>query len=329
MASSSAVTLDDLASSASATPVLGGPLFYPKPDGIVKERSKSPNEQLPRQLLKDRLYIGNLHPTVDEYTLLQVFSKFGKVTKLDYLFHKTGLLKGKPRGYAFIEYGDNDEALKALTMAHEKPLRGRKLVVTFAHQAPLDQYGGVGSSSLKNRKTVMDTGRPTTLSMLKTGMSNRNEGTVDKIAQMEAKLRQMERTNPRPKPTNPSGDIEMDSPSPSGSATPPTSSLPYHPSLPSKPPPALPAHMTVQLPPKSNTPPTTRPKVPLPSLPMLPPSNGLDLLGKPLQKLTSTPGTSATSSQPRPAKSSKLIGVKIKSKKEKGQTDVMILPDSV
>lgn len=45
---------------------------------------------------------------MNRYTLLQVFSKFGKVTKLDYLFHKTGLLKGKPRGYAFIEYGNSD-----------------------------------------------------------------------------------------------------------------------------------------------------------------------------------------------------------------------------
>jgi RNA recognition motif-containing protein len=75
----------------------------------------------PRLVLKDRLYVGNLHPTVDEcvyqilsffnftvsrYTLLQVFSKFGKITKLDFLFHKTGGLKGKPRGYAFIEYGE-------------------------------------------------------------------------------------------------------------------------------------------------------------------------------------------------------------------------------
>jgi RNA recognition motif-containing protein len=75
----------------------------------------------PRLLLKDRLYVGNLHPTVDEYVcqvlrfinltasryaLLQVFSKFGKITKLDFLFHKTGALKGKPRGYAFIEYGE-------------------------------------------------------------------------------------------------------------------------------------------------------------------------------------------------------------------------------
>ncbi|PPQ67689.1 hypothetical protein CVT26_007416 [Gymnopilus dilepis] len=177
MASTSAVTLDDLASSTS--PSLDGHLFYPSTDNndAVPESSKAPVDHPSRQVLRDRLYVGNLHPTVDEYTLLQVFSKFGKVTKLDYLFHKTGPLKGKPRGYAFIEYGNPDDALKALTVAHEKPLRGRKLVVTFAHQAPLDQYGGVGiPSSLKNRKTMMDTGRPTALSMIKTGLGNRTEG---------------------------------------------------------------------------------------------------------------------------------------------------------
>jgi RNA recognition motif. (a.k.a. RRM, RBD, or RNP domain) len=42
------------------------------------------------------------------YALLQIFSKFGKVTKLDFLFHKTGPCKGKPRGYAFIEFGDQN-----------------------------------------------------------------------------------------------------------------------------------------------------------------------------------------------------------------------------
>lgn len=40
--------------------------------------------------------------------MLQVFSKFGKVTKLDFLFHKTGPSKGKPRGYAFVEYRGKD-----------------------------------------------------------------------------------------------------------------------------------------------------------------------------------------------------------------------------
>ena len=56
----------------------------------------------------DRLFVGNLSPTVDEYTLIQVFSKYGKITKLDFMFHKSGVLKGKPRGYAFIEFSNKD-----------------------------------------------------------------------------------------------------------------------------------------------------------------------------------------------------------------------------
>jgi len=56
----------------------------------------------------DRLYIGNLSPTVDEYTLIQIFQKYGKITKLDFMFHKSGVLKGKPRGFAFVEFSNRD-----------------------------------------------------------------------------------------------------------------------------------------------------------------------------------------------------------------------------
>ncbi|KAF8958416.1 hypothetical protein BDZ97DRAFT_1842014 [Flammula alnicola] len=329
MASSSAVTLDDLAPphstnlDATNTPTPDDHLFFPTIDDKepATERGGSPVEQ-PRQVLKDRLYIGNLHPSVDEYTLLQVFSKFGKVTKLDYLFHKTGLLKGKPRGYAFIEYGNKDDALKALTMAHEKPLRGRKLIVTFAHQAPLDQYGGVGiPSSLKSRKTMMDTGRPTTLSMLKTGMSNRHEGkTGDKIAMMEAKLRQMESTNPRPKPTPSSGDVNMDAPSLPGKPS-SGSFLPFHPSLPMKPPPTLPDQQTnIKRPPPPKPQLMSKPKPSASPLSILPPTLQSSAT-TPLLKSVSSSSTSGSGSQARSGKANKLIGVKIKAKeKEPGKS---------
>lgn len=52
--------------------------------------------------------MGNLHPSVDEYSLIQVFSKHGKIAKMDYLFHKAGPQKGKPRGYAFVEYASKE-----------------------------------------------------------------------------------------------------------------------------------------------------------------------------------------------------------------------------
>jgi len=37
-----------------------------------------------------------------------MFSKFGKISHLDFLFHKTGALRGKPRGYAFVQYANKD-----------------------------------------------------------------------------------------------------------------------------------------------------------------------------------------------------------------------------
>lgn len=56
----------------------------------------------------DRLFVGNLSPTVDEYTLVQVFSKYGVIAKLDLMVHNSGPQKGKPRGYAFVEYESKD-----------------------------------------------------------------------------------------------------------------------------------------------------------------------------------------------------------------------------
>ncbi|KAJ3487280.1 hypothetical protein NLI96_g3637 [Meripilus lineatus] len=176
-------------------------LSYPAPSLAPDEVPQTAPVQ-PRQLLKDRLYVGNLHPTVDEYTLLQVFSKFGKISKLDFLFHKSGPLKGKPRGYAFVEYADADDATKALVSANDKLLRGRKLVVTHAQQAPLDDSHGFS----KSRRGYSDLGKPTTLSLLKSaGSSSRSDArTEDKIAKMEAKLKQMEQSNPAGSRAHPS-----------------------------------------------------------------------------------------------------------------------------
>ncbi|EIM83939.1 RNA-binding domain-containing protein, partial [Stereum hirsutum FP-91666 SS1] len=144
-----------------------------------------------RTLLKDRLYVGNLSHSVDEHALIQIFSKFGKLSNLDYLFHKSGPLKGKPRGYAFVEYVDPADAERALTKAHDKLLRGRRLVVTFAHQAPTDAFPGGGDRGY--RRMVNEAGRPTALSLLKSAQEGGRDRTKDKIAIMEAKLRQLEK----------------------------------------------------------------------------------------------------------------------------------------
>lgn len=55
-----------------------------------------------------RLFVGNLAESVDEYTLIHFLSKHGKISKFDYLFHKAGPRKGRPRGYAFVEYATKE-----------------------------------------------------------------------------------------------------------------------------------------------------------------------------------------------------------------------------
>lgn len=128
-------TLDDLITGTSSVPTtqavdsLHEHLSYPSldtEDDSSRRESSSRSQSLP--LFKDRIYVGNLHPSVDEYvsllrlnqttwlhsiryTLVQVFSKFGKITSVDYLFHKSGPLKGKPRGYAFLKYADENVSL--------------------------------------------------------------------------------------------------------------------------------------------------------------------------------------------------------------------------
>ncbi|OZJ03837.1 hypothetical protein BZG36_04312 [Bifiguratus adelaidae] len=93
-----------------------------------------------------RLYVGNLDSTIDEYSIVKLFEPFGKITSLDFLFHLTGPRKGQPRGYCFLEYANKTEALQAISAMHRKTIKGRPLVVTFAHAAKdqdRDQKGSV------------------------------------------------------------------------------------------------------------------------------------------------------------------------------------------
>jgi len=108
----------------------------------------------------------------------------------------------------------------------------------------------------------MEASRPTTLSMLKSSMGgSRNDGTKDKIAMMEAKLRQMEQSK----------SITYSS----SSTAPPLSS---HPSLPIKPLSSFATsdrhrlQMSRGTPSQSQIKPKARRKAPLPSLPILPPT---------------------------------------------------------
>ncbi|BGP27144.1 single-stranded nucleic acid binding protein [Rhodotorula toruloides] len=151
-----------------------------------------------------RLYIGNLATSVDEYSLMQACAKYGKIAKLDYLFHKTGPNKGRPRGYAFVEYSTREEAQRAMQALHDKLFRGRKMVVSLASE----QQDTTPSGTKKPRGPLpSDLHKPTAISLLK-GTGVGKAPTNRKIAALEAKLAAMRQSK--------------EGASPSGSATPPS-----------------------------------------------------------------------------------------------------------
>ncbi|KAJ6627778.1 hypothetical protein B0H10DRAFT_309153 [Mycena sp. CBHHK59/15] len=158
---------------------------------------------------------------------------------------------------------------------------------------------------------MAESGRPTTLSMLKTGMGNRHEGTRDKIAMMEAKLRQMERS----KPTQPTQDTP--------------SSLPYHASLPAKPLPSnnpssqAPSQLARSL----NEPQRQRkPPPPLPSLPLFPQSSSVPAGLKNISESGSLKSSAGSSS--RKVGAAPFLGVKLRKARDKDKDGGKDVPNS-
>ncbi|KAI8074412.1 hypothetical protein BC940DRAFT_288176 [Gongronella butleri] len=149
-----------------------------------------------------KLYVGNFDTSIDEYALLKLFKPFGKIVQFEYMFHLHGPNKGTPRGYCFLEYGENKSSLEAISAMDGKMLRGRKLVVSFANKNPH-----------ANNDTPHSSKRPPSLTMRNQRV--KQLGSTDaKIMAIEAKLARMQKT------------ISEDTHQASSSSSSPTSSAP-------------------------------------------------------------------------------------------------------
>ncbi|CAO1628356.1 unnamed protein product [Jaminaea pallidilutea] len=146
-----------------------------------------------------RLYVGNLHPSVSDYELVQLLTPYGKFSKLDIVFHKTGPNRGKPKGFAFVEFTKPEDALGAQMATDGKAFKGgRNLHVRFAHQHDEAGQGTGGPEPVRTTQRYRSGGAndasanqsTTTLSLIK--KSQRPQGTQGKIAAMEAKLKALQ-----------------------------------------------------------------------------------------------------------------------------------------
>ena len=86
----------------------------------------------------NRLYVGNLSFNTTELELREVFSQCGTVAETKMVMDRE---TGRPRGFAFVEMGSEQEAKLAIDELNGRELGGRTLTVNEAQE----RSGGGGS----------------------------------------------------------------------------------------------------------------------------------------------------------------------------------------
>jgi RNA recognition motif-containing protein len=91
----------------------------------------------------NRLYVGNLSYNATEAELRDLFSEGGKnVAEVKIVLDRD---TGRPRGFAFVEMGSDDEANQVISSLNGRELQGRPISVSEARErAPRSGGGGGG-----------------------------------------------------------------------------------------------------------------------------------------------------------------------------------------
>ncbi len=87
------------------------------------------------------IYIGNLSRDASEEDLRQAFEAFGQIASINIIKDK---FSGEPRGFAFIDMPNNEQAQAAIAGMNGKDLKGRMLTVNEARPRTENRRGGGG-----------------------------------------------------------------------------------------------------------------------------------------------------------------------------------------
>ena len=88
-----------------------------------------------------KLFVGNLPYDTGEADLEQLFAQAGTVESAKVI---RDMATGRPRGFAFVEMGSDEEAQAAINQFNQYSLGGRTIAVNEARPKPEFAGGGGG-----------------------------------------------------------------------------------------------------------------------------------------------------------------------------------------
>ncbi len=93
-----------------------------------------------RQMMNNKLYVGNLAYSVRDEDLQQAFQDFGTVQSAKVMMDRDS---GRSKGFGFVEMGSAAEAEAAIQGMHGRSFGGRDLTVNVARpMEPRSDRGG-------------------------------------------------------------------------------------------------------------------------------------------------------------------------------------------
>jgi RNA recognition motif-containing protein len=88
------------------------------------------------------IFVGNLSYDTTQDQLQNAFAAYGAVDKVNIIHDRDS---GQPRGFAFVEMGDSQQANDAINALNGAELNGRALNVNEARPKPAGGGGGFGN----------------------------------------------------------------------------------------------------------------------------------------------------------------------------------------
>jgi RNA recognition motif-containing protein len=88
---------------------------------------------LERSAISNKVFVGNLSFDVTRDELIEAFSSAGKVVDAKV---PTDRETGRPRGFAFVEFENDEAAQKSISLMNGRDLKGRPLRVNEAENRP-------------------------------------------------------------------------------------------------------------------------------------------------------------------------------------------------
>ncbi|XP_019166200.1 PREDICTED: polyadenylate-binding protein 8-like [Ipomoea nil] len=99
------------------------------------------------------LYVGDLDSTVTDSQLYDIFNQLGQVVSVRVC---RDLTSQRSLGYGYVNYGNPQDAARAMEVLNFTPLNGKPIRIMYSHRDPTMRKSGAGNIFIKNLDKAID-----------------------------------------------------------------------------------------------------------------------------------------------------------------------------